>query len=106
MGVNQFATYYVTVSESVAKGDSVYGEQIRVAGEVVAESVNWDTQNITLSFTLADGGATLPVTYQGVVPDTFKEGTELVVEGKSDQQGVFHATKLITKCPSKYEPLE
>jgi len=75
-----------------------------VAGQIVPDSVNQDTENFTLSFTITDGETTLPVVYQGVVPDTFKAGTDIVVEGKSDRQGVFHASKLITKCPSKYEP--
>lgn len=106
MGARQFATYYITVSEFVEQGDSLYDQQIRVAGHVVAESVNWDTENITLSFTLVDGEASLPVVYKGAVPDTFKPGNDVVVEGKSDQQGIFRADKLITKCPSKYEPSE
>jgi len=104
MGLSQFATYYYTVSEFLAEGESISGKQVRVAGQVVPDSVKQDTENFTLSFTITDGETTLPVVYQGVVPDTFKAGTDIVVEGKSDQQGVFHASKLITKCPSKYEP--
>lgn len=106
MGFSQFATYYVTVSEFVEKGDSVYEKQIRVAGYVVPESVDRDTENLTLSFTLADEGASLPVVYKGVVPDTFRPDSDIVVDGKLDAQGVFQASKLITKCPSKYESTE
>lgn len=104
MGLSQFATYYYTVSEFLAEGESISDKQVRVAGQIVPDSVNKDTKNFTLNFTITDGEWTLPVFYQGVVPDTFKAGTDIVVEGKSDRQGVFHASKLITKCPSKYEP--
>ncbi len=105
MGLSQFATYYFTVSEFLAEGESISGKQVRVAGQIVTDSVNQDTKKFTLNFTITDGEQTLPVFYQGVdVPDTFKAGTDIVVEGKSDRQGVFHASKLITKCPSKYEP--
>jgi cytochrome c-type biogenesis protein CcmE len=104
IGFSKFATYDITVSQFVAQSDSYTGKQVRVVGEVVPGSVNQDSQNFTLSFTMAEGNTSLPVVYQGVVPDTFKEGTDIVVEGKSDQQGVFHASQLITKCPSKYEP--
>ncbi len=104
--VSEFATYYLTVSEFVERGDSVYDKQVKVAGQVVPESVDRDTENFTLSFTLADGEASLPVVYKGVVPDTFKADSDVVVDGKLDAQGVFQATKLITKCPSKYEPAE
>ena len=104
MGLSQFATNYLTVSEFLAEGESIAGKQVRVTGQVVPDSVNQDTKNFTLNFNITDGKTTLPVFYQGVVPDTFKAGTDIVVEGKSDRQGVFHASKLITKCPSKYEP--
>jgi len=105
MGLSQFATNYLTVSEFLAEGESISGKQVRVAGQIVPDSVNQDIKNFTLNFTITDGEATLPVFYQGLdVPDTFKAGTDIVVEGKSDRQGVFNASKLITKCPSKYEP--
>jgi len=104
IGISKFATYDITVSEFMAKADYYTGKQVRVVGEVVPGSVSQDTKNFTLSFTIAEGNESLPVVYQGIVPDTFKEGTDIVVEGKSDQQGVFHASQLITKCPSKYEP--
>lgn len=106
IGVTQFSTYLVTVSEFVAEGDAVYGKQTRVAGQVVPDTVDWDTENMTLSFTLTEGDAILPVVYRGVVPDTFKEDGELVVEGKYEAEGVFKATKLMTKCASKYEVAE
>lgn len=106
VGVSQFSTYYLTVSEFVAEQDSLHDKQIRVTGQVVADSMNWDAETVTLSFILADGEASLPVYYQGVIPDMFKEGSDVVVEGKYDLQGVFYANKLITACPSKYEPSE
>jgi len=104
MGMSQFTTYYLTVSEFQGKIDSFNGKQVRVTGQVVPESVKWDTGNVTLNFTISDGNASLPVVYKGVVPDTFNTGNDVVVEGKYDPQGMLLASKLITKCPSKYEP--
>ena len=104
IGLSQFATYYYTVSEFVARSESLTGEQVRVTGQIIPDSVIQDTNNFTLNFSITDGKTSLPVVYQGVVPDTFKAGTDIVVEGRSDQQGVFYARVLITKCPSKYEP--
>lgn len=105
LGASQFATYYITVSEYVEQADTLAGERIRVSGQVLDDSVDWDVKEFTLSFTLVDGQASLPVEYHGVVPDTFDAATEVVVEGKVDTQGLFIADKLITKCPSKYEPV-
>jgi cytochrome c-type biogenesis protein CcmE len=104
IGLSHFATYYYTVSEFAAQSESLSGEQVRVTGQIIPDSVIHDTDNFTLNFTITDGETSLPVVYQGVVPDTFKAGTDIVVEGRSDQQGVFNASVLITKCPSKYEP--
>ena len=50
-----------------------------------------------------DGTATVPVVYRGSVPDMFKTGREVVVEGKL-VSGTFVASSLVTKCPSKYQP--
>jgi len=104
IGLSQFATYYYTVSEFVAQSESLSGEQVRVTGQIIPDSVIQDTKNFTLNFTITDGEISLPVVYQGIVPDTLKTGTDIVVEGRGDQRGVFFASALITKCPSKYEP--
>ena len=45
----------------------------------------------------------VPVAFKGVVPDLFKAGSEVVVEGRLDQGGVFRADSVMTKCASKYE---
>ena len=52
-----------------------------------------------------EGTATVPVIYTGSVPDLFKKGRDIVVEGKL-RNGVFVAVRntLVTKCPSKYSP--
>jgi cytochrome c-type biogenesis protein CcmE len=104
LGASQFATYYITVSEYAEQADTLAGERIRVAGQVLDDTVDWDAKEFALSFTLVDGQASLPVVYHGVVPDTFDAANEVVVEGSADPQGLFVADKLITKCPSKYEP--
>ena len=50
-----------------------------------------------------DAGLTLPVVYKGAVPDTFKAGAEVIVEGGLQPDGRFMAKTLMTKCPSKYQ---
>ena len=56
----------------------------------------------TLAFEVTDGTRRLPVRYRGVVPDAFKDGAEVVVEGRFDGQ-TFTAARLFAKCPSKFE---
>ncbi len=100
------ATYYYDVAELSQKGSTVYGQTVKVRGFVDEGSVVKQAQGATLDFTLADDSRTnkVPVVYQGVVPDTVKEGAELVCEGSLSKDGVFQATVLMPKCPSKYTP--
>lgn len=103
-GLQSSATFYFTVSELQNQGNSIYNETIRVKGQVAPGSVEQTAAGRQLRFTIVEGGASLPVIYQGVVPDTFKEDVEVVVEGQLNSAGVFQANTLMPKCPSKYEP--
>ena len=105
-GYESSATYYYTVSELTGMKASLDGETVRVNGHVAAGSVVQDTKERILEFTILDveGADSLPVVYQGIVPDTFKVDTEIVIEGNLDSTGVFQANNIITKCPSKYVP--
>ena len=98
------ATYYYTVSELTEQGSSIYGENVRVNGQAVPGSVQQETAGRTLRFTITDGEESLAVIYHGVVPDSFKVGNDVVVEGHLDSDGIFQANTLMAKCPSKYVP--
>ena len=101
------ATYYYEVSELVSKADSIRGDTVKVRGVVANGSVVRQAAGAHLDFSLTDaatGAKSLPVAYQGVVPDTFQEGREVVCEGTWGTDGVFRATVLMPKCPSKYAP--
>ena len=100
-GAKNSMVYYVTVSELLTKprGEDLKG--LRVTGKVVEGSV--DRKDFNLGFKMTDGENAIPVAYSGVVPDTFGEKGEVVVEGKFLQNGTFEANFLMAKCPSKYE---
>lgn len=95
--------YFKTVGEMEASGKATSGEQIRVGGNVVAGSIQRDMTTNELRFTMTDGVNTLPVVYNGVVPDIFSEQVEVVVEGTVEPDGTMHASTLLTKCPSRFE---
>jgi cytochrome c-type biogenesis protein CcmE len=90
-----------TPSELLAKRG---GGDYKLTGKVVDGSVK--RHGDTLSFAVRDrtGSTSVPVTYQGVVPDPFREGREVIVDGKLEG-GTFVAERdsLVTKCPSKFE---
>jgi cytochrome c-type biogenesis protein CcmE len=79
---------------------------VRVNGQVAPGSVEQEAQGTILRFTIVDveGEESLPVVYQGVVPDTFKVGNEIVIEGHLNSDGIFQANTILTKCPSRYVP--
>jgi cytochrome c-type biogenesis protein CcmE len=104
MGYQSSAAYYYSPTQLLDKGSSVYNKVVRVNGNVAPGSVQQKSGDINLKFVVSDGGNTLPVVYQGVVPDTFLEGSPVVVEGSLDAGGVFQAKTLMVKCPSKYTP--
>jgi len=100
----QSARYYMTVGELRACA-SCGAQTVRVAGNVAPGSVARDAGSETIRFTVIDSSAPsagLPVVYGGVVPDVFKPGVQVVVEGHL-QSGVFHASSLLAKCPSKFQ---
>lgn len=102
VGFQRSATYYYSVSEFLGQGSVAYSGNVKVNGQVSPGSV--EQAGRTLRFTLTEGGQSLPVVYQGAVPDTFKTGVDVVIEGQMGSAGVFQANTILTKCPSKYVP--
>lgn len=102
-GLRDTMVYYLTVSEIVQNGSQPPGDGLRVGGKVVEGSVLWDSKELKLKFIMGDDdGVTVPVVYQGVVPDSFKQGREVIIEGVYTD-GVFTASQIMPTCPSKYE---
>jgi len=77
---------------------------VRVNGKVAGGTIERQASGQDVRFVMTDGQATLPVSYHGIIPDTFVEGADVVVKGSLDAaSGTFHADELLAKCPSKYE---
>ena len=92
------AEYYLTVSELRTQ---THAGDVRVAG-VVQNDVQKSDGGLHVTFTEKDGTASVPVDYSGPLPDIFKPGITVVVEGKLGGDGVFHARTLLAKCPSRF----
>jgi cytochrome c-type biogenesis protein CcmE len=102
LSLSRSQTYFMTLEELLSK-PATADRQLRVSGKIVGSTVSFDQESVTLKFEITDGKRRLPISYQGVKPSSFEDGNEAIVEGKIDSAGVFHAEKLMTKCPSKYE---
>lgn len=118
------SAYFLTMEEYAAKAEDHEGKPLRLAGRVTDGSVDWDPRTLDLAFEIeaipprpgdaeaaaretparsGDAGPeTLAVEYNGILPDMFAEGRDVIVEGHVRNR-VFRAETLLTTCPSKYE---
>lgn len=122
------AQFFMTVREVQETTKDLSGENLRVSGAVLGESIRYDSENGLLQFTIAHipgkdreiealGGLELvlhqavndpqnprlEVRYNGVKPDMLKDEAQAILTGSLDQEGVFIAEELLLKCPSRYE---
>lgn len=103
-GVQDSKSYYVTIKELQGMGDGAYSKRLRVAGNVVPGSIK--RSGTRVDFMLKEQDLTLPVSYTGTEapPDTFKDDSQALADGKYGTDHVFHAQQLQAKCASKYAP--
>jgi cytochrome c-type biogenesis protein CcmE len=105
-GISDTGVYYRTVSEVLDQASIFDGQSLRISGEVVDGTIQYDQENLVLSFSVRDtenDRVTMRASYQGVMPDAFKEDVEVILEGSYSQyDNLFNATILLAKCPSKY----
>jgi len=98
--------YFMTLDELKAKGDFATKQTVRVGGNLAPNTTKINPKDLTAEFAITDGANVLPVTYKGVLPDTFEKSTQVIAEGKLGSDGVFHASLVLAKCPSKYDPAQ
>ena len=101
----QNLVYYLSVGEYLDRQGNLPAQGYRVNGNVVAGSIVRSPEGIGVKFAITDGLRTMPVAYARELPDTFRDGAEVVIEGSADPDGVFRARTLLAKCPSKYEKM-
>jgi cytochrome c-type biogenesis protein CcmE len=81
------------------------GTRIRIGGLVKAGSVK-RSNNLNIRFEVTDGKNEVPVHYQGLVPDLFREGQGVVAEGKMEPNGSLDADTVLAKHDERYMPKE
>jgi cytochrome c-type biogenesis protein CcmE len=117
----------MTVEELKSSERGLQGENLRVSGAVLGDSIRFDTDTSLLHFTIANipadedalqeealseilhqavsdpNNPKLEVIYRGAKPDMLRDEAQAIVTGQLDSDGVFVAEELLLKCPSKYE---
>ena len=122
------AQFFLTVSELQHTTKDLTGQNLRVSGSVIGDSIHYDPETGNLTFIIAHipgddkeiqalGGLEavlhqtaidpdndrLIVQYAGSAPDMLKDEAQAILTGTLNPEGVFVAEELLLKCPSKYE---
>lgn len=116
------ARYFITIDELIANPDYV-GKTVRISGAVLGDSIAYDSQSLLIEFTISHipaefenlavalhesvnnpAMARLPVVVENQVkPDLLQHEAQAILTGKLDENGVFNASELLLKCPSRFE---
>ena len=112
--IQETKVYYFTIDEFLLNQEALTNTDVRVAGRVQDGSIQWDPAALNLTFRLTPiEPGTIPVgaipagvavSYQGILPDMFAEGRDVIVEGLYTPDQQLAASTIMTSCPSKYEP--
>jgi cytochrome c-type biogenesis protein CcmE len=122
------AEYFLTIDELNAKGSGIVDRNLRVSGAVIGDSIQYDAQNLSLSFEVAhvpgdnaeletEGGlaealhqavmdparSRMRVVYVGPKPDLLRNEAQAIMTGHLSADGIFYAEELLLKCPTRYE---
>lgn len=120
--------YFLTVEELQTQKAEFVGKNVRMSGAVLGDTIQYDPKTLELTFEVAQipgdhkvikamGGMAkvledaaadpnakhLTIHYVGAKPDLLQPAAQAIVSGSLDEDGVFQATELLLKCPSKYE---
>lgn len=96
--------YYKHVDEVMAAPEQWYGKKLQIHGFVAKDSLFRKRDGLDYRFKVENKGAVVPASYAGIVPDTFKEGAEVVLKGTLGPDGFqVEPNGVMAKCPSKYD---
>lgn len=100
--LGESAQYYKHVDEVMVQPEAWYDKPLQIHG--YAKNVTRKRDTLEYRFEMHNNGRMVLASYTGIVPDTFTNDAEVVLQGTLSPDG-FHATEMTAKCPSKYEPL-
>lgn len=90
----------------ISKGEAPFDRTIRIGGLVVPGSVERDPSSLRVAFTLTDNAAQIPVQFEGILPDLFREGQGIVARGTLHTEGYVVADEVLAKHDENYMPPE
>ncbi len=91
-------------AEQLTHDGRLIDKEVKMSGVVQAGSIARRTGTQEYRFVVVDGAVAVPVKFSGPMPDTFRDGAEVLVTGVMLSNGTFVGTELLAKCPDGYEP--
>lgn len=101
-GLQDRAAYFVTPAD-IAAGKVAEGKALRLGGMVEQGSLKQGADGVSVAFTVVDGASRQAVTFRGIPPSLFKEGSGVVAEGRMER-GMFVADNILAKHDERYMP--
>ena len=121
-GTTSGAKFFITISELKANAQ-IIGQSVRISGAVIGDSIRYDERNLIIEFMIADlpsgvenladalhqavsdpNAERIAVRVENQVkPDLLQHEAQAILTGTLDANGVFHASELLLKCPSRFE---
>jgi cytochrome c-type biogenesis protein CcmE len=102
--LSEGTAYYKHVDEVASEPHVWAGKRLNLHGFVVEKSILRKPDSLEYRFHVHSNGKVIPVSYTGTVPDTFKDGAEVVLKGRLSSAGfTVDPGGVVAKCPSKYE---
>lgn len=122
------AQYFFTLDELNSRSQDIVGQNVRISGAVIGDSIQYDPQSLALHFTVANvpadnkqieaqGGLAkvlhaavtdpsrtrMQIIYYGPKPDLLRDEAQAIMTGHLAEDNIFYADELLLKCPTKYE---
>jgi cytochrome c-type biogenesis protein CcmE len=88
----------------VVAREAPQGRPFRIGGMVEAGTLQRTPNSLEVKFIVTDTAQRLPVVYNGMLPDLFREGKGVVAQGTIGADGVFHASEVLAKHDENYMP--
>jgi cytochrome c-type biogenesis protein CcmE len=98
--------YFYTPTEILQKADTLDGQKVRIGGMVQEGSLVKESGTLKIKFLVTDGEKFFPVRYDGMLPDLFREGQGVIVEGTWKWGQDFMASSILAKHSEDYMPIE
>ncbi|MEI7426787.1 MAG: cytochrome c maturation protein CcmE [Betaproteobacteria bacterium] len=102
---NENLVFFFTPTQIVAK-EAPVNKEFRIGGMVLDHSLKRELGGLQVEFVVTDMVESIPVKYNGILPDLFKEGKGVVAQGKLNAEGVFVASQVLAKHDENYMPPE